>query len=156
MGAYGEALRALASLSLKGLRANYGPAELPERLLPAQLPALLVLPGDFVGGQARAPLFGERGGLEALAFRKAAATVALRPWHLLLVAERGAGYGLRSQLPPLVALLDGYFQALAADVTLGGRLLEPAQVDAECGVFEYGGGAYSGCLLRHFWKLALP
>lgn len=156
MTAFRDALQALAALELPGLRAHYGLAELPETLSAAQLPALLILPGETPEGATRRPLFGERaGGFEAPAFRGGAATITLHPWHLLLVAPLGEGFGLRSHLPPLVDLLDAYFVALAADLTLGGRLLEPTQLQAEIGVFPYGGVEFHGCLLRHVWKLAL-
>ena len=156
MPAFRDALQALAALELPGLRAHYGLANIPDTLAPAQLPALLTLPGETPEGSARRPLFGARaGGFEALAFRGAAATITLHPWHLLLVAPTGEGLGLRSHLPRLVDLLDAYFKALSTDVTLGGRLLEPTQLQVEIGVFSHGGAEYHGCLLRHLWKLAL-
>ena len=156
MSVFRDALAALAQLELSGLRANFAPNELPETISSAQLPALLTLPGETPDGAARQPLFGEgAAGLEAPAFRGAAATVILHPWHLLLVAPLGEGLGLRSHLPRVVDLLDGYLAAVAADLTLGGRLLEPTRLGVEIGVFPYAGVAYHGCRLRHTWKLAL-
>ncbi len=156
MHPFRDALRALAALELPGLRAHFGHEELPETLQLGQLPALLVLPGETPESTARSPLFGARGGgFEALSFRKAGANITLQPRHLLLAAPTGAGLGLYPQFPRLVILLDAYFRALVADVTLGGRLLEPAQVQVEFGRFPHGGAEFHGCLLRHTWKLAL-
>ncbi|MCY3836584.1 MAG: hypothetical protein OXF83_09160 [Anaerolineaceae bacterium] len=156
MTVFRAALTALAALELPGLRANYDLTELPETLSSAQLPALLTLPGETPDGALSRPLFGNRAaGFEAQAFRGSAATVTLHPWHLLLLAPLGEGLGLRSHLPRLVDLLDAYLEAIAVDLTLGGRLLEPTQLEVEVGVFPYASVAYHGCRLRHTWKLAL-
>jgi hypothetical protein len=57
---------------------------------------------------------------------------------MLLVAPVNAGRGMRSHLPNLVTLIDSYFAALAASVTLTSALLEPAQVKVEPGIFTHG------------------
>ena len=87
----------------------------------------------------------------ALAFSAGPRSVVCLVTHLLLVTPVGGGGGGR--LPKLVDCMDSYFATLAADVTLGGALLEPAQVSVEPGIFEQGGGAWQGCAFRHRWLL---
>ena len=89
----------------------------------------------------------------ALAFSEGPRSVVCLVTHLLLVTPVNAGAGLRSQLPRLVDCMDAYFVTLGADVTLGGALLEAAQVRVEPGVFAHGGGDWQGCAFRHRWLL---
>ena len=52
-------------------------------------------------------------------------------------------------------LIDAYFVALAAQVTLDGHLLEPARVRIEPGIFTYGAVVYCGCAFRHTWIIGV-
>jgi hypothetical protein len=145
------ALERLAALHVPGVAQHYGVEAVPDALTRAHLPALLVLPVEIPDDT----LFKERGGgLEPLAFAEGTRTLVCTVNHLLLVAPVGAGAGLRTHLPLLVDLMDAYFDALGADVTLGGALLEPAQVRTQAGVFPRGGAVYHGCAFRHRWVLA--
>jgi hypothetical protein len=146
------ALSALASLSVSGTGHTYDVDALPETLSRAQLPALLVLPLEI----QEDALFKQRGqGFTALAFSEGTRTVNYVVTHLLLLAPVHTGKGLRGTLPSLIDLIDDYFDALGQDVTLGGALLEPAQVRVEPGVYSYGGVDYHGCAFRHSWLLAV-
>jgi hypothetical protein len=151
MTAFQAALDALASLSVAGVAHHYGVDAVPERLTRAQLPALLVLPGELHDRR----LFKERGSaFEAITFG-GTGLATLTVTDLLLTAPRAAGLGMRSHLPGLIGLIDAYLAALRADVTLGGTLAQPAQVAVEPGIFTHGGRAYHGCALRHTWALAI-
>jgi hypothetical protein len=146
------ALTALASLSVTGVSHNYDVDAVPETLSRAQLPALLVLPVNT----QQDVLFERFGhGFTAVAFSEGTRTVNYVVTHLLLVTPISAGTGLRGHLPPLIDLIDAYFDTLGADVTLGGTLLEPAQVRVEPGVFQHGESRYQGCAFRHSWLLAV-
>jgi hypothetical protein len=148
MTPFRAALNRLAALDVSGVARSYGLDELPERLNRAQLPALLVLPGED------RPLFGAAGeGFRASAFSGGPKTVVYRPTHLLLVAPTLAGRGARAHLPRLAELIDAYFSALSDASMLDGALLEPASVQIEPGTFDYGGAAYHGCAFRHTWVI---
>jgi hypothetical protein len=147
MTPFRTALTGLASLTVAGITHNYDVDAVPDDLSRAQLPALLVLPGDVGGAKQRGA------GFEALAFSSGARTVACAVTHLLLVAPTNTGRGARSHLPGLIDLIDAYFTALGANVTLSGALIEPARVQVEPGVFTYGGIAYHGCAFRHTWLI---
>jgi hypothetical protein len=149
MGSFRTALSTLASLSVSGVVHNYDVDQVPDTLTRAQLPALLVLPTD-TGGE-RLPARERGAGFHAVAFGSGARTVTYSVTHLLLVAPVGAGKGIRSHLPTLSDLLDAYFAALGANVTLGGALDEPARVTIDPGIFTHGGVQYYGCALRHTW-----
>ncbi|MEQ8673202.1 MAG: hypothetical protein RLP44_28025 [Aggregatilineales bacterium] len=157
MGTFRAALTALAGLSVSGISANLDVDAVPDEINRGQLPALLVLPvnppknpdDDETGS-----LFDERGsGFTALAFTESTRTVTYHVNHVLLVAPLNAGSGLRSHLPALIDLIDNYFSALGADVTLGGTLRQAAQVDVQPGIIVHGGVAYVGCRLRHEWVI---
>lgn len=148
--AFQTALTRLAALSVAGVAHNYAVEALPGSLSRAQLPALLVLPGRVEReGVAAGP--GE--GFQAIAFSGGARTVAYRVTHLLLAAPMSAGAGARTHLPAVVALIDAYFSALAADLTLNAALLEPAAVQVEPGLYAYGGVRYFGCAFEHRWLI---
>jgi hypothetical protein len=145
-----SALTNLATLSVSGVTHNYDVDALPDDLSRAQLPALLVLPLEV----QEDTLFKERGqGFQAIAFSSGPRTVAYTVTHLLLAAPADAGRGIRSHMPSLITLIDAYFAALGADVTLGGTLLEPAHVRVEPRLFNYGHAAYVGCAFRHTWQI---
>ena len=149
------ALTALANLSVSGVGGNYDVDTVPDALNRGQLPVLLVLPIETETIRHRA-LFSERGsGFQTVAFSDGVKTVTYSVTHLLLVAPSAAGSGLRSHLPDLIDLIDNYFSALAATITLGGKLLEPAQVRVDPGLFDYGGVEYVGCAFRHTWLVAV-
>jgi hypothetical protein len=149
------ALTQLAGLQVSGVAVNYDVDAVPDELSRGQLPALLVLPIETRETGDRG-LFPQRGaGFETLGFSSGVRTVTYSVTHLLLAAPVGAGSGIRSHLPPLIDLVDAYFGALGAAVTLGGTLLEPAQVRVEPGIFAYGSGEYYGCAFRHTWVVAV-
>ena len=150
-----SALTALSSLSVSGVGANYDVDAVPEAINRGQLPVLLVLPIETEATR-EGGLFRERGGrFETVAFADGVKTVTATVTHLLLVAPVVSGSGLKTHLPDLIDLIDNYFSALAAAVTLGGQLLEPAQVRVEPGLFAYGGVEYVGCAFRHVWILSV-
>lgn len=146
------ALTALADLNVSGISHNYDVDALPDTLSRAQLPALLVMPTDIQDDA----LFKRRGeGFRALAFSEGERSVNYVVTHLLLLSPTGAGKGLGGSLPALIDLIDAYFDSLGADVTLGGALLEPAQVRVEPGVYTVGKTVFHGCAFRHSWLLAV-
>ena len=152
MPTFREALSALAGLNVPGVAHNYDISDVPDDLTRAQLPALLVLPGEV----SERRLFRERGeGFHALAFSGSARTISYTITHLLLVTPTTDGVGMRSHYPRLIDLIDAYFAALVADVTLGGTLLEPARVTVEPGTFTHGDSSFYGCALRHGWMLEM-
>ncbi|MEL6148482.1 MAG: hypothetical protein AAFV33_01645 [Chloroflexota bacterium] len=149
MTPFRNALTALAALNVAGVT-NYDIDAVPETLNRGQLPALLVLPGTADDNRLFKD-FGE--GFRAVAFSYGARTLSVAVTHLLLLAPVNANTGIRANMPALVDTVDAYIAALAADVTLGGALLEPAQVTLEVGTFPYGGITYHGCAFRHVWAL---
>ncbi len=150
MATFRTALAQLSALSVSGVRNNYDLDELPLSLHCAQMPALLVMPLE---SQADRRFRERRDSLQTAAFSGGTKTVYYTVTHLLLVAPSEAGLGLRSHLPRLVDLIDGYTAALSADVTLGDQLLAPARVGVEPGVFPYGERDFYGCAFRHTWLL---
>lgn len=150
MPPFRTALSALAALSVAGVAHNYDVDAPPEQITRAQLPALLVLPGET---QSEG-LFREHGrGFVAIAFSGGARSVEYAVTHLLLVAPVESGAGVRSHLPQVIDLIDSYFTTLGANLTLSGALLQPAHVRVDPGVFTYGGIAYHGCAFRHSWLI---
>lgn len=146
------ALTTLASLSVPGVAHNYDLDAAPDDLSRVQLPALLTLP--VLPDEIR--LRGEAGqGFQAIAFSGGPHTATFAVTHLLLVAPAAVGRGQRSHLPKFIDLIDAYFTALAADVTLSSALLEPARVRVEPGLFTYGHAAYYGCAFRHTWLIQM-
>lgn len=144
------ALTHLSTLSVAGVNVNYDVDSVPDTPLRGQLPALLVLPIDIQDDR----FLQEHGkGFQTVAFSSGAKTVLYTVTHLLLVAPVVQSKGIRAHLPTLVDRIDSYFAALAADVTLGGTLLEPAGVRVEPGVFTFGGVEYYGCAFRHSWMI---
>ena len=145
-----NALTQLAALSVPGVIHNFDVDAVPDDLRRAQLPALLVLPGETQDDA----LFRERGrGFEAVAFSDGARTITCTVTHLLLTAPVSSGAGMRSHLPALIDLIDDYFTALSADLTLSGALLEPVRVTVEPGAFSHGEVLYHGCAFRHRWVM---
>lgn len=152
MTTFRSALSALADLAVTDVSVNYDVDAVPDEISRGQLPALLVLPIRTEDESRNS--FGERGsGFEAIAFSSGAKTVTYGVTHLLLVAPESAGSGIKTYLPMLIDLIDNYFSALSADVTLGGMLLEPTQVRVEPGIYTYGDRLYVGCAFRHTWQL---
>jgi hypothetical protein len=146
------ALTTLASLSVPGVAHNYDLDAAPDDLSRVQLPALLTLP--VLPDETR--LHADAGqGFQAIAFSGGPRTATYTVTHLLLVAPAAAARGQRSHLPLLIDLIDAYFTALAANVTLGNTLLEPARVRVEPGLFTYGHAAYYGCAFRHTWLIQI-
>ena len=150
MATFRTALAQLSALSVSGVRNNYDLDELPNSLHSAQMPALLVMPLEL---EADRRFRERRDSLQTAAFSGGTKTVYYTVTHLLLMAPSDAGLGLRSHLPRLVELIDGYTAALSADVTLGDQLLAPARVGVEPGVFPYGERDFYGCAFRHTWLL---
>jgi hypothetical protein len=145
------ALTNLAALTVPGVTHNFALNSLPEQVARTQLPILLVLPGGLPAGKPQPP--GE--GFTALAFSNGARTVTVQVTHLLLTAPVASGRGPASHLPALIDRVDAYLAALAADVTLGGALLEPARVGVAPGTFPYGGVTYHGCAFQHEWHIGV-
>jgi hypothetical protein len=152
MATFHAALTALAGLNVSGVLHNYDISAVPDNLSRVQLPALLVLPGEA----SERRLFRERGeGFHTLAFSSGARTITCAVTHLLLVAPTTDGVGLRSHIPRLIDLVDAYFAALGANVTLGGALLEPPKATVEPGIFTHGDTSFHGCAFRHVWLLEI-
>lgn len=150
-----DALSALADMVVPGVSISYDVDATPDHLNRGGLPALLLLPLETPATETRR-LFAERGdGFESVAFSDGIRTVNFTVTHLLVVAPVSSGRGLRDHLPALIDLIDAYFGALAARVTLEGHLEEPAQVQVEPGVFAYGGVDYYGCAFRHRWVVQI-
>ena len=150
MATFRAGLTRLAALQPPGLRNNYDLDALPAALHPAQLPALLVLPIELRDRQLFREPFDSLG---ASAFSGGVYLITYTLTHLLLSAPRDSGLGMRSHLPQLVTLIDGYIQTLADDVTLGGALRLPTEVAVEPGVYDYGERQFYGCAFRHRWTL---
>lgn len=152
MTTFRSALTALAALSVAGVTRSYDLDALPETLARPQLPALLLLPAAAQDEALTRP----RGqGFQAVAFSGGPRSVQYGVTHLLLVAPLESGRGARSHLPRLIDLIDAYFAALSADVTLGGRLALPAAVRVEPGVYRHGGLRYHGVAFQHTWVIEL-
>ena len=150
MATFRAALTQLSIMNVTGVRNNYDLDELPNALQRAQLPALLVMPIELERNQ----LFRQsEDSLQTAVFSGSAKTITYTLSHLLLSAPTEAGLGIRSHLPRLVALIDSYTAAFAADVTLGNTLLAPARLSVEPGIFPYGEGEFYGCAFRHIWLL---
>jgi hypothetical protein len=145
-----SALTSLAGLTVPGVIRNYDIDAVPDDLSRVQLPALLVLPARQQQQRQQ-----QGAGFEALAFSAGARTVTYSLDHLLLVAPLDSGRGSRSHLPALIDLIDAYFTALGADVTLSGALLEPARVRVEPGIFSYGHAKYHGVAFQHTWIIQI-
>lgn len=152
MATFRTTLSALAALNVPGAAHNYDVDTIPNTLNRAQLPALLVLPGKPT---PQSPATPPGIGFEAVAFGGAGQTVTYTVTHLLLVAPVDAGHGARSHLPMLIDLIDAYFTALGADVTLGGSLIAPAEVRVSPSIYTHGGIAYHGCAFVHQWVISL-
>jgi hypothetical protein len=150
MSTFRTALTNLSTLTVTGVLHNYDVDAAPDSLSRAQLPALLVLPTNIPDVR----MFKEHGeGFQAIAFANGAHTITYSVTHLLLIAPTTGGNSARRHLPTLVDLIDHYFAALKADLTLDGALLEPAEVGVELGIYAHGDTKYYGCAMRHTWKL---
>ncbi len=150
MATFRAALSQLAAMQVAGVRNNYDLDALPDHLQPPQLPALLVLPIDLHEKR----FFREwRDSLGTSAFSGGIKQASYTVTHLLPLAPRESGLGVRSHLPQLVSLIDSYMGALALDSTLGGALRLPADVSVEPGIFPYGEREFYGCAFRHRWTL---
>lgn len=150
MALFRNALTNLSNLAIPGAVHNYDVDSVPDEIQRAQLPALLVLPGETQDDA----LFRDRGGgFQVVAFAEGARTATFTVTHLLLTAPVSARAGSRSHLPELIDLIDEYFAALGDDLTLGGELLEPMRVTVEPGTFTHGDTLYHGCAFRHTWLM---
>ncbi len=152
MATFRTALSNLSLLRVSGVRKNFDIDELPNQLVAAQLPALLVLPLEL----EKERLFKERqDGLQTVTFSGSAKTAYYSLTHLLLVAPTEQGLGMRSHLPQLVGTIDAYLATIAADLTLGEALLVPARIGVEPGVFPFASHTYYGCAFRHTWLMEI-
>lgn len=139
-----EALERLSAIAVPGVT-SYALGETPDALVGAQLPALVIAPewsGDWPG-------------LAPSGFTAGFGRLAARVAHVLLVAPVAGGAGSHAALPALAAAIDAYIAALAADPTLGGALVRPAQVRVTVGVAPYGGVDYHAATFLHEWALRL-
>jgi hypothetical protein len=146
-----DALAALATLEVAGVVHNFAAGAIPDALALQHLPALLVLPTE----RERRPFSQQNDGLSALAFAGAGASLTISVTHQLLAGSDGRGFGLRTHLPRTAALIDAYFAALRADLTLGGALSKPPRVQVDAGSTLWEGGRYFGVAFRHLWTLRL-
>ena len=152
MATFRAALSNLSALRVAGVPNSYDIDELPNTLASPQLPALLVMPIE----PAASRLFKEpAAGLQMVSFSGSARTVQYAVTHLLLAAPTDSGLGIRSHLPPLIALIDSYMAAVGADVTLGQALLVPARVGVDPGVFRLDAREFYGCAFRHIWLMEI-
>jgi hypothetical protein len=152
MTTFRTALTNLSNLSVTGVAHNYDIDDAPNALSRSQLPSLLVLPTNIQDVR----MFKDRGeGLQAVAFANGARTITYSITHLLLIGAATGGNSSKQHLPTLVDLIDNYFAALKTDLTLGGALLEPAEVGVELGIYAHGDARYYGCAMRHTWKLEI-
>ena len=150
MATFRAALTQLSAMPVTGVDNGYDIHQLPDYLPPTDLPALLTLPIELQDKR----LFRERSdSLGITAFSGGVNQVRYTLTHLLLVAPRGSGLGISGHLPQLVAHIDSYMAALAADPTLDGKLRLPAEVAVEPGIFAYAERDYFGCAFRHRWTL---
>ncbi|MCY4463900.1 MAG: hypothetical protein OXE46_00005 [Chloroflexi bacterium] len=150
MASFRAALSQLAAMQVAGVRNNYDLDALPDHMHPPQLPALLVLPIEL---QDKRFFRAWHNSLGTSAFRGGVKQASYTVTHLLLLAPRESGLGIRSHLPRLVSLIDSYMGALALDSTLDGKLQLPAEVSVEPGIFAFGEREFFGCAFRHRWTL---
>lgn len=136
------ALERLGALVVEGVT-SYAPGETPDALSSAQLPALVIAP-EWGGGWP---------GLEPSALATGFGRLEARIAQALLFAPVAAGGGTRGMLPALAATIDAYMDALAADPTLGGALIQPVRVQVRIGVLPYGGIDYHAATFAHEWVL---
>lgn len=144
MGALQTALTNLAAVSVSGVT-SYPLDATPDSLTTAQLPALVLLP----------ELSGESSGLEPNRFSAGDGCLQVQIAHVLLVAPVASGFGMRAHLPTLIALIDTYFAALAADPLLNGALSVGLRCGLRLGVTRYAGIEYHSATFLHTWILAL-
>ncbi len=142
MGVLEQALANLAAVNVAGV-ASYALGETPQRLTRAQLPALLIVPDAAHEAQ----------GAQPNAFSAGDARLQVQIVHTLLSTPLAGGMGRRDAWPQLVALVDAYVEALAADALLGGALPVPLRFSVRMGVVRYGGVDYWGAVFRHMWTL---
>jgi len=139
-----EALNRLGAIAVPGVT-SYSLDETPDTLGGAQLPALVIAPewgGDWPG-------------LAPSGFAAGFGRLAARGAHGGRGAPGAGGAGSRVALPEMAAVIDAYIVALAADPTLGGALVRPAQVRVTVGVTPYGGIDYHAATFLHEWMLRL-
>lgn len=152
MATFRAALTNLSLLRISDIRNNFDIDELPSSLVPAHLPALLVLPLEL----EKERLFRDRKeSFQTITFSGSAKTAYYSLTHLLLATPVERGLGLRSHLPQLIDLIDNYLTALARDLTLGESLLTPARVGVEPGIFPFDSNSYYGCAFRHTWLMEI-
>lgn len=150
MGAFRNALTALAGLTVTGVLHNYDVDTLPpKQVYRAQLPCLLVLPVEI---DRRVTREGSEG-LGDIVFPNQGKTVIYAVNHVLLAAE--TSLEAHRAVPLLADLVDNYFAALKSNLTLGETLLEATQVRVEAAVIKYGENHYWGCRMRHLWNIEI-
>lgn len=143
MGVLATALANLAAVEVQGVT-SYALGQAPERLGRAHLPALILVPEAG----------GDGDGLAQAGFSAGEARLSVRIAHVLLAAPLSSGAG-RASLPELIALIDAYAEALAADPRLGGALPLPLRFGVRIGPVRWGGIDYHGVTFRHEWTLHL-
>jgi len=142
MGVLETALTNLASVTVPGVT-SVALDDAPDRFARAQLPALVIMPE--VGADSP--------GLQPVGFSAGDARLTVQIAHVLLAAPVTAGLGRRGALPELIALVDRYTTALAADPTLDGALPLPLTFEVQLGTVQYGGVSYYGAVFQHTWVL---
>jgi hypothetical protein len=144
MGILSTALTNLAAVPVGGVT-SYALDSTPDALIPAQLPALVILP-EWSGTWP---------GLEPSGFIAGDGQLSVQIAHVLLIAPVAGGLGLRGTLPPLIAAIDTYVEAMAADPTLDDALMIPLRLHVRPGVVRYAGVDYHGATFFHTWQLRL-
>lgn len=147
MGVFATALANLAAVEVQGVQ-SYALGDAPDALARAQLPALIIMPE--AGGESRGM---HSHGMQPTGFSAGDARLSVQVAHVLLYSPAADGAGRRSALPDLVALIDDYTAALAADPKLDGALPLALTFSVQVGVLRYGGTAYYGAVFLHDWVL---
>ncbi len=147
MGVFTTALDNLAAVEVQGVQ-SYPLGDTPDSLTRAQLPALILMPeagDDSRGMHSR--------GMQPTGFSAGDARLSVQIAHVLIYGPAADGAGRRAALPDLVALIDDYTAALAADPKLGGALPLALTFAVRVGIVRYGGTAYYGAVFTHDWVL---
>lgn len=142
MGSLATALDNLAAVPVSGVT-SYALDDAPDSLGSAQLPALVIQP----------ELNGHAPGMTPNRFTGGEGRLAVQIAHVLLFAPITSGIGLRGALPDLIATIDTYAQAMAADPLLDGALSEGLRFSVHIGVAAYGGMNFHAATFVHNWLL---
>lgn len=122
--------------------------ELPAAINVVDMPILVMSVFDGIYKESSSPFGGENSkGFQAVAFSAGPKTVTHTAYHHLFVMEIGSAT-LLDIMPDTVALIDLYIAELAADVSLGGTLVEPVSVTVIPEIFSLNKRRYYGVTFR--------